>query len=419
MKVLVAGGGLSGLTAATEFQRLGCTAMVFEARSRVGGRIYSPSLSNGVVVEQGALNIRAVDHKVRRLCAELELPLIGHSFPIGRSEIGRGEEEPEDEFEGIFSAIAQRVVTRVSADESDESLTSSFRSIMGPVYWQHPAYLSLQSIFGTDVDKLSAAAFTNLYLDRSVFMSGGQLASGGSSPASPYPDYLEHQSHVYGGNQRICVELARKLREPVRFGASVISVDQTAHGVEFALDDGSTEIGDLAVIALPLALLRRLELGFALPDLMQTALDHLVVGNASTVSVELIEGAYPRCVQHPQQRWVTWNSARGDDEFTSVAAVSTYLGTEEVARHWLADGASSLVDELHRMRPELEFPTAPDVIITDWQREEWSSGAYPNWAVGWTPALDEAFSCRVVGRTALAGADTSGATMGEIGRAHV
>ena len=88
MKYIVAGAGLSGLVAAWRLHEAGHEVTVFEARARVGGRTYSPPLANGVVVEHGAISIRSEDHAVRKLCAELEIPLIGHGFPLGRWELG-------------------------------------------------------------------------------------------------------------------------------------------------------------------------------------------------------------------------------------------------------------------------------------------------------------------------------------------
>ena len=54
MRAVVVGAGLAGLVAADELLRAGAEVVVLEARSRVGGRVWSERLPNGAVVEMGA-----------------------------------------------------------------------------------------------------------------------------------------------------------------------------------------------------------------------------------------------------------------------------------------------------------------------------------------------------------------------------
>ena len=54
MRAVVVGAGLAGLVAADELARGGAQVVVLEARSRVGGRVWSQTLPNGAVVEMGA-----------------------------------------------------------------------------------------------------------------------------------------------------------------------------------------------------------------------------------------------------------------------------------------------------------------------------------------------------------------------------
>jgi monoamine oxidase len=51
--VAIVGGGLAGLTAARELEQLGIAAVVLEARDRVGGRVLSRPVSDGVAIDQG------------------------------------------------------------------------------------------------------------------------------------------------------------------------------------------------------------------------------------------------------------------------------------------------------------------------------------------------------------------------------
>ncbi|HKG03494.1 MAG TPA: FAD-dependent oxidoreductase [Conexibacter sp.] len=51
--VAIVGGGLAGLTTARELERLGIATVVLEARDRVGGRVLSRQVGDGVAIDQG------------------------------------------------------------------------------------------------------------------------------------------------------------------------------------------------------------------------------------------------------------------------------------------------------------------------------------------------------------------------------
>jgi len=53
-QVIVIGAGFSGLAAAMSLRAAGLDVVVLEARERVGGRSYSPTLPSGAVVDLGA-----------------------------------------------------------------------------------------------------------------------------------------------------------------------------------------------------------------------------------------------------------------------------------------------------------------------------------------------------------------------------
>src|SRR5215208_5527170 len=69
--VVVIGAGLAGLTAAREIQRAGSTAVVLEARDRVGGRTLNEPIGDGKVVEVGGQWIGPGQDRMAKLAREL------------------------------------------------------------------------------------------------------------------------------------------------------------------------------------------------------------------------------------------------------------------------------------------------------------------------------------------------------------
>jgi monoamine oxidase len=72
--VLIVGAGLAGFTAARELEQRGCTISLFEARERVGGRVWT--LRDGFGHMHGEAGGELIDedqHEIRKLMRELGL----------------------------------------------------------------------------------------------------------------------------------------------------------------------------------------------------------------------------------------------------------------------------------------------------------------------------------------------------------
>jgi len=76
--VIVVGGGLSGLVAARDVVAAGHSAMVLEARERVGGRIWAYDLGSGNVAERGATFLGPTQDHVAALAGQLGVG----TFPV-------------------------------------------------------------------------------------------------------------------------------------------------------------------------------------------------------------------------------------------------------------------------------------------------------------------------------------------------
>src|SRR5687768_10751182 len=69
--VAIVGAGLAGLTAARDVEAQGASAIVLEARDRVGGRLLNEDIGGGQVVEVGGQWIGPGQERVAALAREL------------------------------------------------------------------------------------------------------------------------------------------------------------------------------------------------------------------------------------------------------------------------------------------------------------------------------------------------------------
>jgi len=376
VRIGVVGAGLAGLACGWALHRAGYEVTVLEARDRVGGRTWSTTLPNGVVVERGGEWIDADQHTIRRFCAELGLPLAPHGVRFHRRRVA-----------GDVPTLAdlERTLTDVTAHIPDEdtTLAAAFEAALGGEYGGDPAYLRIATSTAGDPQEASARF--------SVARAEGAR--------------IDAAARVVGGNQRIAATLAAGLGDRVRLRTPVAGVAVDGQHVLLTTDRESLEV-DRAVVAVPLALLDELAWEPGFPDAWQEGLDGITTGTAAKLSVPTTNRGRPDGVQHPSSFWWAWNSLdpAGD---AGVRAVSCFAGGA-AARERLAvgDGPETWLAALAALRPDLDLVDS-EALLTDWATDPWTRGGYSYVLAGRSPGA-AALLQRPVGPLVLAGEHTAG-----------
>ncbi|KAM1434426.1 hypothetical protein ACFX2I_042510 [Malus domestica] len=134
-KIIVIGAGPAGLTAARHLQRQGFSVTILEARSRIGGRVYTDRSSLSVPVDLGASIITGVeaDWATERrpdpsslVCAQLglELTVLNSDCPL--YDIATGEKVPADLDEALeaeFNSLLDDMVLLVAKEGEQTRLS--------------------------------------------------------------------------------------------------------------------------------------------------------------------------------------------------------------------------------------------------------------------------------------------------------
>lgn len=383
MKILIVGAGLAGLAAAWELSKLGHEIMVLEARDRVGGRTWSTQLSNGEITERGGEYIFPTEFPIRRLAVELEIPIISHHVRYGRRTLNGTHIDFATQQQTMKTAKAT-LETMMADGVARISVAQLFQEALGPGYRNDPVYRRLCTSLAADPTVVSAQASV-LYESSAV---GG---------------YYEDGGRLAAGNQSLSIEVARRLGDVVRLEHPVTRIEQGDSGVRIELQDGSSATGDAAVIAVPLPVLRTLELGFSLPDQMQAALDHRLMGVAAKLGVPIVRTDEDPAVQDPHHTWWSWHSMSRDGE-TRIRALSTFAGgPDAVDALRVEDGASTWLAQLQELRPSTELDGTP--LLTTWADDPWTRGAYSAAGLDWDERDADAFTDSA-GRIAIAGEHT-------------
>lgn len=388
MRIVIAGAGLGGLTAAWELHKSGHEVTVLEARDRVGGRTWSAALDNGTITERGGEYIFPTEFAARRLAAELGLPIVSHGVPYARRSM-RGIRPTVAAIDATMERAARTLAAMRADGVSGVSVAEVFRAALGADFEADPAYRRLVISLAADPRLASAAAVLR------------------GEPEATHAR-LDDGGRVWGGNQRLSLELARRLGGRIRLESPVAAIEQDASGASLTLVDGSVERADAAIVAVPLPLLRVLELGFALPPAQRDALDHRYMGVAAKLGLPIAATDADPARQSPDGFWWSWQSQGADVEhridalshFASTAPTLAAIGADATGR------AASWTAAALALRPETVLVGEP--LITTWADDPWTRGAYSAAGLDWREEDDHAFE-RAAGRVAFAGEHTGSA----------
>jgi monoamine oxidase len=385
VRAVVVGAGLAGLVAADELVRAGAEVVVLEARSRVGGRVWSERLPNGAVVEMGAEYILPGNTAIRELAGRLGLGLWDKGMRYGRRDPKGGIGTSHEELAAAMATAEEELGRKGRAEQSAEEFLDSI---------DIPAGAREAILARVEISCAKTA-------DRVVAADLGGVAHIDDEPAPS----------IAGGNQRLPLALAAELGDALRLSSPVRAIEWRGggaaagsgepNGVRVATGSGSVE-GDVAVIAVPAGVLNRIAFDPPLPGDVAGPLRAVEYGHAAKLFVPLRGPAEPGAVMNVPERYWTWTATGNRGEVQPV--VSAFAGSRRALDGLEVEaGPSRWLDSLERLRGDLELDTAGAVLST-WADDPWAGAAYSTSP----PPEVAAATTRPTGPLAFAGEHTAG-----------
>jgi monoamine oxidase len=404
--VAVVGAGLSGLAAARALAAAGRDVVVLEARDRVGGRLLNTTLGDEVVVDVGGQWVGDDHRRVRRLAGELGVEI----FPqhgAGRNLLDVAGRRRR--YRGTIPRLGPRVLWDVflarrrldrlasgveveapwnaaGAAELDSITLSEWceRTVRTPLARQLIA-LAGRTVWGTGPEELSMLHV--LFYVRSAGGFDKLIDTEGGA----------QQDRLAGGAQLLPLGLAAALGDRVRLGTPVRRIERRPGSCLVAGDDLQVE-AERVVVALPAALVARIELDPPLPD--RRLLGERLRPGRLTKCMALYEAPFWRedslsgeAVTDAGPVTLTFDSSPGDG---SRGVLLGFVGGPEVDEMGRLDEGErraavlSCFTRLFGSRAQEPL----DYVEMDWSAEPWSQGGpTSNFGLGgWTgcgPALRE------------------------------
>ena len=345
MRVAVAGAGLAGLAAADELARTGHEVSVFEARDRVGGRVWSRRLGNGAVVEMGAEYILPGNTVVRELAERFGLGLWDKGMRYGHRDPHGGIGTTHDE---LAAAVAK--VERALEDAPPEL---SARALLE----------GLDIPAGAREALLARVEISSAHPAEQV--AAGDLAGIAHVDEEPAPS-------IAGGNQGLALALAAGLGDRVHLSSPVERIEWSG-GVRVRA--GGTELdADGCVVAVPASVLGRIAFEPALPGEVAEAFSSVRYGHAAKLFVPLKGPAAPSAVMSVPERYWTWTATGDGPEAQPV--LSCFAGSVAALDALrVSEGPEVWLRSVERLRHDLALHPAGAVLST-WSDDPWVEAAY-------------------------------------------
>ena len=295
-KVIVVGAGLAGLAAARLLASQQVDVQVFEARTRVGGRVYTladvpgrPEAGANVIGASYGRVINAAKAAKVSLRSPPRSPATGFVIDGQRILAEEWENSPANPLSGDLRQLPPPGLLGTALRENPMQASTD---------WQHPAFTGLDVPaddflrgLGFDTAAISLISANNSYGNRihdtsmlSLMRVGGNFARAAAMAQPP----LEAE----GGNSRVTDALAATLGHRVMTGRQIVGVQRLSDGLQIQDQGGMSFAADAVVLALPVPALRRLELP-RLPELQREGIAQLEYHKVTQVHL-LVHAPYTR-----------------------------------------------------------------------------------------------------------------------------
>ncbi|MEA2418964.1 MAG: monoamine oxidase, partial [Thermoleophilaceae bacterium] len=399
--VIVIGAGLAGLAAARDVVKAGRSALVLEARKRVGGRTLNQPIGGGKVIEIGGQWIGPTQDAMAKLTKELGVSTFktyndgsnvyyrnGVLLPYSSSTPGLGAVPPDP----TGAADAEQAIVRLD-DMANQVPRESPWTAPSATEWDGQTVETWKrNNLATDngrflLDVGIEAVFAAEPRDLSLLFLLFYIASAGNETTPGTFERLintaggAQESRFVGGSQLVSIRAAKQLGKRVVLGAPARRIEQSRSGVRVYSDGGLVARGKRVIVAMAPSLAGRIEYRPALPALRDQLTQR--VPNGSVIKCEAVydkpfwrdAGLTGQAVSDASPVRITFDNTPPDGSpgvllgFIEGTAAREYTRKSASARRTAVLNNFATYFGSKALKPKAYYEK-------DWSKEEWTRGCY-------------------------------------------
>lgn len=388
MRVVVIGGGLAGLTALRNLKDAGIAAKLYEARGRLGGRIFTVGPQSGAPVpaDDGGQFINGDHEDMLALAHRYGLQLIDRGAMDGRTlVIDNGQLVPEAELVEDLRPIAARIAADAAALDADYDATAPALDALSVAQYLNR---HREVIPKPHVRALLEATIRTEYGQEPADASALELIFNLPVVEGAHAELIGASDERYilaGGSGRLTSALAGDLMPYIATGHALTAIESSGARLSLRFANGEIDEADRVILTVPAPLMRTIDFGGLLPEPWRAFAAEIDLGRN-----EKLNAGYAR------PAWTTMGAA-GDcwplpGGFSEVWDAGAGQGGEAGLLTWFMGGAQCAAadaTDTTALRTAFEREAAPalpdlSVVSSGWQRRT-------NWAAD--PYARGAYSC--------------------------
>ncbi|MDB5679620.1 NAD(P)/FAD-dependent oxidoreductase [Sphingomonas bacterium] len=392
--VVIIGGGIAGLSALWHLTQAGIDARLYEARTRLGGRMFTAKAKGQPSIEIGGQLVNTDHADMHDLCREFGIQLIDRKGGTHRTMVLDGAKEvPEPKLVAGLRGIAGQI------DSDSVRLDQNYAKVSAELdKMSFAGYLDKYAKLMPDpwVRRLMEATARTEYGCEPSQASAVELVFNLPTIDGRRIDVLSRSDERYlmaGGSSSLVEAMAARLASRITTYRRATRIDQLGGGARVTFSNGEKVDASAVIVTVPISIISRIAFGVPLPSLWRQF--NAEVGLGKNGKVQAVTNARP------------WEKSigRGGEIWQTDHAAGASLGWDGGVRPapgagsvwtWFTGGSEVLAaDKADPRALALKFAklaesgvkgmtaaTGTTVRRTNWHLDPFSMGAYVNFRPG-------------------------------------